>query len=87
MDEPFGALDPITRDGLQTELKALQKSLQLTIVLVTHNVTEALLPADRIAVMQAGRILGHDVPARLIADPPHPYVRKRNEFVRAEGDS
>jgi osmoprotectant transport system ATP-binding protein len=73
MDEPFGALDPITRDELQLELKRLQQSLGLTVVLVTHDVTEALLLADRIAVMKDGRILGHDTPARLLADPPHEY--------------
>lgn len=86
MDEPFGALDPITRDGLQTELKALQRSLQLTIVLVTHNVTEALLLADRIAVMRDGMLLGHDAPARLIADPPHPYVRELMEMPQRQAE-
>jgi osmoprotectant transport system ATP-binding protein len=86
MDEPFGALDPITRDELQTQLKALQKSLRLTIVLVTHNVTEALLLADRIAVMRGGVILGHDLPARLIADPPHPYVRALMEMPQRQAD-
>jgi osmoprotectant transport system ATP-binding protein len=86
MDEPFGALDPITRDELQTQLKALQRSLRLTIVLVTHNVTEALLLADRIAVMRGGMVLGHDQPARLIADPPHPYVRALMEMPQRQAD-
>ncbi len=76
MDEPFGALDPITRDELQRELKALQQQLGLTIVLVTHDVTEALLLADRIAVMKDGVLLAHDTPAALIASPPHEYVRR-----------
>jgi len=74
MDEPFGALDPITRDELQAELKRLQRSLALTVVLVTHDVNEALLLADRIAVMKGGRLLAHDTPDRLLDDPPHPYV-------------
>jgi osmoprotectant transport system ATP-binding protein len=74
MDEPFGALDPITRDELRNELRNLQRSLGLTVVLVTHDVTEALLLADRIAVMKEGRLLAHDTPGRLLADPPHAYV-------------
>ena len=57
MDEPFGAVDPVTRDGLQQELISMREQLGLTIVLVTHDVTEALLLADRVAVMDHGRIL------------------------------
>jgi len=75
MDEPFGALDPITRDELQTELAALQRALGLTIVLVTHDVTEALLLADHIAVMKAGRVVEHGTPDRLVADASEEYVR------------
>jgi osmoprotectant transport system ATP-binding protein len=86
MDEPFGALDPITRDGLQTELRALQRRLALTVVLVTHDVTEALLLADRIAVMKDGGILGHDTPDRLLAAPPHPYVRTLMEMPRRQAE-
>ncbi|MGD2166707.1 MAG: ABC transporter ATP-binding protein [Gammaproteobacteria bacterium] len=76
MDEPFGALDPITRDELQSELRNLQVRLGLTVVLVTHDVTEALLLADRIAVMKGGRVLAHDTPAALSAEPPHEYVQR-----------
>ena len=54
MDEPFGALDPVTRDALQSEFKTLQRSLGLTVVMVTHDMTEALVMADRIAVMHQG---------------------------------
>jgi osmoprotectant transport system ATP-binding protein len=86
MDEPFGALDPITRDGLQTELRALQRRLALTVVLVTHDVTEALLLADRIAVMKDGGILGHDTPDRLLVAPPHPYVRTLMEMPRRQAE-
>lgn len=74
MDEPFGALDPLTRDELQEELMRLQGTLGLTIVLVTHDVSEALRLADRIAVMKDGMLLGHDTPARLLASPPNEYV-------------
>src|SRR6185436_6171903 len=55
LDEPFGALDPMTRDRLQQSFHRLQRSLQLTVVFVTHDMTEALLLADRIAVLKAGR--------------------------------
>jgi osmoprotectant transport system ATP-binding protein len=47
MDEPFGALDPVSRDALQSEFKTLQKTLGLTVVMVTHDMTEALIMADR----------------------------------------
>jgi osmoprotectant transport system ATP-binding protein len=56
MDEPFGALDPITRAEIQTEFKKLQQQLAKTIVFVTHDVGEALLLGDRIALMEAGRL-------------------------------
>jgi osmoprotectant transport system ATP-binding protein len=56
MDEPFGALDAITRDGLQEELLRLKEKLLKTIVFVTHDIFEALRLADRIAVMHAGRL-------------------------------
>ncbi|MGD8341519.1 MAG: ABC transporter ATP-binding protein [Gammaproteobacteria bacterium] len=84
MDEPFGALDPITRDELQRELKRLQQSLGLTVVLVTHDVNEALLLADRIAVMKDGCLLAHDTPARLLQNPPHDYVRELMEMPRRQ---
>jgi osmoprotectant transport system ATP-binding protein len=57
MDEPFGALDPITRAGLQSEFAALQQRLRKTVVFVTHDVREALLLSDRIALMENGRVI------------------------------
>ncbi|MBW2275416.1 MAG: ATP-binding cassette domain-containing protein [Deltaproteobacteria bacterium] len=69
MDEPFGALDPVTRDELQQQLIEMRERLGLSIVLVTHDVTEALLLADRIAVMDAGRILQLGRPEELFAAP------------------
>jgi osmoprotectant transport system ATP-binding protein len=86
MDEPFGALDPLTRGELQSELKRLQSDLGLTVVLVTHDMTEALLLADRVAVMRDGVILGQGTPGSLLADPPHPYVRKLLETTRRQAD-
>ena len=76
MDEPFGALDPITRDQMQDELKTLQGALGLTIVLVTHDMTEALLLADRIVIMLSGQVVGTGTPAELMAKPGHEYVEK-----------
>jgi osmoprotectant transport system ATP-binding protein len=57
MDEPFGALDPITRADLQNEFAALQKRLRKTVVFVTHDVREALLLSDHIALMEGGRLI------------------------------
>jgi osmoprotectant transport system ATP-binding protein len=62
MDEPFGALDPITRDALGRDYRALHERLGLTTVMVTHDVTEALLLADRILVLGEGRILADGTP-------------------------
>jgi osmoprotectant transport system ATP-binding protein len=69
MDEPFGALDPITRDTLGTAYRALHDKLGLTTIMVTHDVQEAVLLADRIVVMKAGRILADDTPRKLMAQP------------------
>ena len=56
MDEPFGALDPLTRDALGDDYRHLHEQLGLTTVMVTHDMLEAVLLADRIAVMHAGRV-------------------------------
>lgn len=74
MDKPFGAIDPVTRDGLQQELISMRAELGLTIVMVTHDVTEALLLADRVAVMDRGRILQVGRPADLFANPADDVV-------------
>src|SRR5215212_7142784 len=66
MDEPFGALDPITRDAIGTAYRALHDKLGLTTIMVTHDVQEAVLLADRIVVMKAGRILADDTPRMLM---------------------
>jgi osmoprotectant transport system ATP-binding protein len=65
MDEPFGALDPLTRDALGDDFRALHNKLGLTTVMITHDMTEAILLADRIAVMQAGKLLAQGTPAEL----------------------
>jgi osmoprotectant transport system ATP-binding protein len=65
MDEPFGALDPLTRDALGEDFRALHIELGLTTVMITHDMTEALLLADRIAVMRGGKLLSIGSPAEL----------------------
>lgn len=65
MDEPFGALDPVTRDELGRAVRALHDRLGLTTVMVTHDMAEALLLADRVLVMQGGRIVADAAPAAL----------------------
>jgi osmoprotectant transport system ATP-binding protein len=67
MDEPFGALDPITRDAVRSAYRSLHDRLGLTTIMVTHDVQEAMLVADRIAVMSAGRILADDTPRALMS--------------------
>ena len=84
MDEPFGALDPITRDEIQDQFKTLQGALGLTVVLVTHDMTEALLLADRIVVMKEGRIVGEGTPTELMAKPQHAYVKKLMEMPKRQ---
>jgi osmoprotectant transport system ATP-binding protein len=74
MDEPFGALDPISRAKAQEDLRAIQRQLGTTVVLVTHDIDEAFKLADRVAVLDNGRLLQHDVPARLLTAPAHPQV-------------
>jgi len=67
MDEPFGALDPLTRDALGDDYRSLHRKLGLTTVMITHDMTEAILLADRIAVMRGGKLLAQGTPAELSA--------------------
>jgi osmoprotectant transport system ATP-binding protein len=73
MDEPFGALDPLTRDALGDDFRALHDRLGLTTLMITHDMTEAILLADRVAVMRGGRLLALGTPAEL-SQSPDPYV-------------
>ncbi len=84
MDEPFAALDPISRDELQREIIALKRSLGLTIVLVTHDVTEALLMADNIAVMRAGYLIETGTPEQLVNSSQNEYVRALLEMPKRQ---
>ncbi len=67
MDEPFGALDPVTRDAMGTKLRTLHDALGLTTVMVTHDMAEALLLADRVLVMDGGRIIADATPQQLLS--------------------
>ena len=86
MDEPFGALDPITRAELQEEFKHIQSELNLTVIMVTHDMTEALLMADRIAVMKDGEVLQIGSPQELINQPRHEYVKEIVEMPKRHAD-
>jgi osmoprotectant transport system ATP-binding protein len=76
MDEPFGALDPILRAKAQEDLLALQRRLKITIVLVTHDMEEAIHLGDRIAVMDRGRVLQYATPAEILARPTPGFVER-----------
>ena len=74
MDEPFGALDPITRDALQELVKHLQEEMGRTVVFVTHDMDEALQLADRIVIMQHGNVVQFDTPENILANPANQFV-------------
>ncbi|MFB1043517.1 ABC transporter ATP-binding protein [Streptomyces chrestomyceticus] len=81
MDEPFGAVDPVVRDRLQKEFLRLQASLHKTVLLVTHDIEEAIRLGDRIAVYGQGRVEQYDTPASVLGAPASPYVA---EFVGSD---
>ncbi|MGH3086853.1 MAG: ABC transporter ATP-binding protein [Rubrobacteraceae bacterium] len=75
MDEPFGAIDPITRERLQDEFLRLQEDIKKTIVFVTHDIDEAIKMGDRIAILQdQSRIAQYDTPERILTDPANEFV-------------
>jgi len=76
MDEPFGALDPITREQLQEEFQQLKERIEKTIVFVTHDIFEAVNLSDRMAIIDAGRILQVDTPERVLAHPADEFVAR-----------
>jgi osmoprotectant transport system ATP-binding protein len=81
MDEPFGAVDPITRKQLQDELRRIQAEVQKTIIFVTHDIREAFLLGDRIVLMDRGRVVQNGAPADLLRRPAAPFV---TEFIGDE---
>lgn len=74
MDEPFSALDPITRNQLQDELYTLQQKMQKTIVFVTHDISEAIKLGDKICLMKGGHILQYDTPENILKNPAKGFV-------------
>lgn len=74
MDEPFGAIDAITRAGLQNELIALQRQVRKTILFVTHDVEEALYLADKLVVMREGQVVQYDTPFAILTRPADSFV-------------
>ncbi|MFC8270993.1 betaine/proline/choline family ABC transporter ATP-binding protein [Streptomyces sp. NPDC057271] len=81
MDEPFGAVDPVVREHLQNEFLSLQATVRKTVLLVTHDIEEAVRMGDRIAVYGQGRIEQFDTPAAVLGSPATPYVA---QFVGAD---
>lgn len=84
MDEPFGALDPITRDSLGGAYRALHETLGLTTVMVTHDMQEAILLADRIVIMAAGKVIADDTPQALLAGHADPAVAALMDMPRRQ---
>jgi osmoprotectant transport system ATP-binding protein len=93
MDEPFGALDPITRGRLQDEFLRILRGLKKTIVFVTHDIDEAIRMGDRIAILRDGALVQYDTPEAILAHPADPFVEsfvgtdralKRLALIRAD---
>lgn len=75
MDEPFGALDPITRDTLQQLVKRLQREMGKTIIFVTHDIDEALKLSDRMVIMDQGQVVQFDTPDNILSSPANDFVK------------
>jgi osmoprotectant transport system ATP-binding protein len=78
MDEPFGAVDPLTRERLQAQFVRIQQELKKTVILVTHDLDEAIRLADRIAIMETGRLVQYDTPETILSRPANKFV---HDFV------
>lgn len=87
LDEAFGAVDPLLREALQREYRAVHEQLGLTTVLVTHDLTEALVLADRVAVLHGGELVGLGTPAELSRDGVHPQVKRLLEMPRRQAEA
>ena len=75
MDEPFGAIDPITRVRLQDEFRQILKKVSKTVVIVTHDIDEAIKMGDRVAIMRDGHLLQYDSPEAILANPANEFVK------------
>lgn len=90
MDEPFGSLDPITRDSLQDLVKDLQERLGKTIVFVTHDMDEALKLSNRIAIMDNGKVIQFDTPENILQNPANEFVEEllgEDRLLQAKPDT
>ena len=87
MDEPFGALDPVTRDALGRRVRDLHSEFGLTTVMVTHDMAEALLLADRVLVMDGGRIVADETPRALLGGAGGDVAQGLVAVPRAQADS
>jgi osmoprotectant transport system ATP-binding protein len=74
MDEPFGALDPITREQLQREFIQLESVIQKTVIFVTHDIFEAVIMGDRVAILDNGKLQQIDTPRKIVEKPANEFV-------------
>jgi osmoprotectant transport system ATP-binding protein len=86
MDEPFGALDPLTRDALGRKVRELHETLGLTTVMVTHDMAEALLLADRVLVMDKGQLVADETPRALLAGAGGPVAQRLASVPREQAE-
>jgi osmoprotectant transport system ATP-binding protein len=86
LDEPFGALDPLTRDRLQQRFQEIRRELGLTAIFVTHDMVEAVLLGDRIAVMHGGRLVQIDTPRELLLHPADERVAELMDTPRRQAE-
>jgi osmoprotectant transport system ATP-binding protein len=86
MDEPFGALDPLTRDALGNDYRRLHEELGLTTLMITHDTLEAVLLADRITVLREGRLIADGTPKALMTDAQEPYVQELMQTPRRQAE-
>ncbi len=87
MDEPFSALDPITRASLQEDVKKLQKQINKTIVFVTHDIEEAFLLGDKICIIQDGELIQTGTKQEIISNPKNDFVKKFISIRDKEGET
>ena len=87
MDEPFSALDPITRANLQEDVKKLQKQIHKTIVFVTHDIEEAFLLGDKICIIQDGELIQSGTKHEIISNPKNDFVKKFIAIKKKEGEA